>query len=127
MTTESKLTRREERLPEKVDQLRTVVPAVDIYENNTEILLVADMPGVDRKALEIQLDHDRLSISGTMPAPAEGLLATEFQPCRYARAFTVAQAIDGDKVTAELDKGVLRVHLPKAAHAQPRQIHVTDG
>jgi len=128
MSTESKLARREASLPEKTEDVRTVSPLCDIYENNDEILLVADMPGVAKDQVDVRVDKDKLLLEGRRRQPeGEGLLRCEFEPCKYSRSFVLPQSIDADKIRAELDAGVLKVHLPKTPHAKPRQIEVTTG
>ena len=128
MTTDKKLARANEQLPEKTTARRTVSPAVDVYENDHEILLVADVPGADKSRIQVLFDRDRLTIEAPRLEASTGtLLAGEYSAADYARTFLVPQAIDADGIKAELDRGVLQVHLPKPAAARPRQIAVTSG
>lgn len=107
---------------------RAVAPPVDVYENREEFLLVADMPGIDKDALRIHLDKGQLTLEATRPETASGkLLAAEIRYTHYRRAFSVPQGIDVDKVSADLQAGVLRVHLPKSAAVKPRQIQVRSA
>jgi HSP20 family molecular chaperone IbpA len=128
MTTESKLTKREETLPEETRADRQVAPPVDIYENQDEILLVADMPGVTKDDLQVRIDKDVLVVEGkkSFELP-KGLLNCEIEPCTYTRSFSLPQTIDGDRISAKLELGVLTVHLPKRDSVKPRQIQVTAG
>lgn len=128
MSTEKTLVRREEQVPEKTEVRRTVAPAVDVYESEDELLLLADVPGVDKSRIEVRYDRDQLTIKAVRADKAPGtLLAGEYGVADFARSFLVPQAIDAGGIKAELDKGVLKVHLPKAASARPRQITVTAG
>jgi HSP20 family protein len=125
MSNETRLTKRSGDAAEKLQQRPFLTPAVDIYENADELLLVADLPGVAKDGVTIHFDKGQLSIEGQRTAPASGsVLAAEFRALDYRRSFAVPQGIDSDKIAAEMTSGVLRVHLPKAAALRPRQIHV---
>lgn len=128
MTTENKLTKRDETLPEETRTERQVAPFVDIYENQDEILLMADMPGVDKNDLQVRVEKDVLFLEGrkTFEVP-QGLLNCEIEPCTYVRSFSLPKTVDGDKIQAKLERGVLSVHLPKRESVKPRQIQVTSG
>ena len=122
------MTRREEHAPETVDQQRWNVPAVDIYENEQELLLRADMPGVSSETLNIDLDKDQLTIEGRRGAEPEGaVLGREFVSVGYRRRFQLIEGIDFEKVSAALQDGVLTVKLPKAEALRPRRIEVKAG
>jgi HSP20 family protein len=128
MSKDKSLARRSEQEIEKAETRRTMLPAVDVYENDEEILLLADVPGVDKSGVEVRFDRDTLSITAKREASQPGnLIAGEYAPADYARSFVVPQSIDADGIKAELDRGVLKVHLPKPAAARPRQITVTAG
>jgi HSP20 family protein len=129
MTTDTKLTKREETLPEETRTERRVAPPVDIYENQDEILLIADMPGVGKEDLQVRLDKDVLHLEGqkSFDEDEKGLLTRELVPCSYARSFSIPKTIDGDKISASVDRGVLTVHLPKRESVKPRQIQVVSG
>jgi len=98
-----------------------VAPPVDIYENNDEILVVADLPGVPNDALSVRVDGGELLIEGTQrlsePGPA-------VRPLAFSRAFRVPNTVDANAISAELTHGVLRVHLAKREAAKPRRIEV---
>jgi HSP20 family protein len=122
------LQRQEPGTPERVQQRPSVTPSVDIYENDSELLLVADLPGVTRDNLKIHLDHEQLSIEGSRHTERAGSpLAEEFRQVDYHRAFVVPQGIDVDKINADLRQGVLYLHLPKSEAIKPRQITVKAG
>ena len=102
-------------------------PAVDIFENETAITVLADMPGVKAGDLNIDLRDHVLTLTGDVQAPEgpdEKIIAREYRIGRYMRQFTLSEAIDQDKVEAKLTDGVLRLSLPKVAAAQPRKIEV---
>jgi HSP20 family protein len=105
-------------------QATTVTPLVDIYENEDEILVLADFPGVPEKALTVNIDRSGLLIEGTQPEP-EG--ATQVRPLRFSRSFRVPNTVDPRRVSAELSGGVLRVHLAKSEAAKPRRIEVRSA
>lgn len=110
---------------EPLSQRPTVAPAVDIYENADEVLLVADLPGVNKDAITINLEKGLLTLEARRAKAPEGsVLAAEFRSLDYRRAFTVPQGINAEGINAEVSGGVLRVHLPKQAALRPRQIQV---
>jgi HSP20 family protein len=104
-------------------------PHVDIYETEKEVIVVADMPGVQPTGIDLSLDENILTIQGQrMPEKQTGrLLLEEYEPGHYLRRFTVAETIDQEKIEASLVDGVLRVILPKLAPAQPKKITVKVG
>ena len=105
----------------------TYTPAVDIYEDEKSIVLMADMPGVDKTSVEATLEGGILTLDGkaNAPVPAEGEWARrEYEPGRYRRVFEVSDRIDADGVKASMKWGVLRVVLPKKEEAKPRRISV---
>lgn len=108
-------------------QERALLPPVDVVEDSTGITLYADLPGVPREQLHLRVEGDQLAIEADLqlqvpenmtPGHAEVTLS------RYRRTFTLSKELDADQVSAELSQGVLRVRIPKAAHAQPRKIQV---
>jgi HSP20 family molecular chaperone IbpA len=105
-------------------------PEVDIFENEQQINLLADMPGVAPEDVKIDLNDGVLSISGEVQ-PFEGKdetdLLVEFEIGRYYRQFTLSEVVDQSNIEAKLEDGVLRLTLPKAEKAIPRQIAVTTG
>lgn len=110
---------------EKTREVYETTPFVDIYENEDEILLHADMPGVMKEDISVDIDNGTLSISGVRKLETEGVATyEEFSDVEYVRSFSVPQTIDVEKVEAELKNGVLRLHLPKSEAAKPRQIEI---
>jgi len=110
---------------EGLHQRPAVAPAVDVFEDKDELLILADMPGVAKEDVTIHLEKGKLTIEAKRNEPAQGnLLAAEYRPFDYQRSFLVPQGIDADKIVGELKQGVLRLHLPKAAALKPRQIPI---
>jgi len=121
MSDETKV-RKHEGNPEKIAQRATALPPVDIYENKEELLIFADLPGVTREDLRIHFDKGQLTLEGSVRE-----IAADEEPFDYRRTFVVPQGIDAEKISAQLQNGVLRVALPKPAALKPRQIEVKAG
>jgi len=111
-----------ERAPEVV--LR---PPVDIYEDADGITLMADMPGVSRDRLTIEVDKDMLLVEGDaridMPEGMDALYA-DVRSNRYRRSFTLSGELETGQIDASLKDGVLNVRIPKRAEVRPRKIEV---
>ncbi len=105
-------------------------PAVDIYEDDKGITLLADLPGVSRDRLDVQVDGNTLAIEGEAaidtPANMEALYA-DVGATRFRRSFTLSNELEMDRISAELKDGVLTLHLPKRAELQPRKIEISAG
>ncbi|MGE0497413.1 MAG: Hsp20/alpha crystallin family protein [Ramlibacter sp.] len=109
---------------------RALLPRVDVLEDETGITLLADLPGVPKDKLELKVEGDTLLLEGAVQAATpEGLEATyaEIQVPRYRRAFTLSRELDSARIDANLKDGVLKLRIPKQAHAQPRRIAVQAG
>jgi HSP20 family protein len=105
------------------------VPAVDIYENTKELVLLADMPGVQTGDVEIDLKEGTLTIVGKVTADTnegESILA-EYQVGNYFRSFRLTDVIDQSKISAAMSDGVLKLVMPKVEKAIPRKIPITAG
>lgn len=125
MSDTKELVKREESLPERSREIPAVAPLVDIYENDDEILLHVDMPGVDKKDITVNIDNGRLALGGVRKVETSGATQwEEFGDVEFQRTFSVPQTIDAEKIDAELKDGVLRLHLPKSEAAKPRQIEI---
>lgn len=119
------ITKQDKKNVEKTRQLYKATPTVDIYENENEILLHADMPGVVKENISVDIDNGTLSISGVRKLETKGAATyEEFTDVEYVRSFSVPQTIDVERVEAELKNGVLELHLPKSEAAKPRQIEI---
>jgi HSP20 family molecular chaperone IbpA len=104
-----------------------VLPPVEVIEDANGITLYADLPGVPKENLDVHVEGDTLTIAGEMALPAiEGLEPThvELDMPRYRRVFTLSKELDATQVSAEFAQGVLKLRIPKAAHAQPRRVEV---
>ena len=103
-----------------------LTPAVDLHQKGDGYLLEVELPGVNKSGLEITLEDGRLTILGHRSQPAEGVRTVhrERPLANYRRVFDLDPTIDPEQVRAELDQGLLRLHLRKAAAHQPRKIAV---
>ena len=104
-------------------------PPIDIYESDEGLVLIADLPGVSIKTLELQVQNNKLTLLGrvTNPAPANArLLHKEYEDGDFLRSFILSEEVDHNRITAKLNNGVLEVVLPKAATTPPRRIQVNS-
>jgi HSP20 family protein len=103
------------------------VPAVDIYENSKELVLLADMPGVSSGDVEVDLKEGSLTIVGKVGAESDEVepILVEYRVGNYFRSFRLTDVIDQSKITAAMSDGVLRLTLPKVEKAIPRKIPIT--
>lgn len=104
-----------------------LMPPVDVIEDTSGIVLYADLPGVPKEKLSLQVEGDTLTIEGEVSLEVpEGMEAphVEVNLPRYRRAFTLSKELDASKVAAEFKHGVLKLHIPKVAQAQPHKIKV---
>lgn len=109
---------------------RSLLPRVDVFEDDAGITLLADLPGVPKDKLELKIEGDTLWVEGTVqPQTPEGLEAVyaEVRVPRFRRSFALSRELDTQRIDAGLKDGVLTLRIPKAAHAQPRRIAVQAG
>ena len=122
--------REKQELAHPAEQTRPGViftPSVDIFETDSDITLLADMPGVLPDNLTIDLRDNTLTLEGdiaAVDADKEELIYTEYATGRYYRQFTLSEVIDQAKIDAQMQDGVLKLSLPKVAKATPRKIAV---
>ena len=106
-------------------------PPVDIYEDEHSYTLKLDVAGIDEKDIDIKLENSTLTISGERKfeneEKTENYRRVERRYGRFGRAFTLPQTIDGEAVTAQYDKGVLKIRLVKKTEAKPKQIKINVG
>ncbi len=105
-------------------------PPVDVLEDASGITLYADLPGVSREQLQVKVDGDQLTVEADLVLPVpQGLTANHIEVplARYRRSFVLSKELNAERVSADLQHGVLRVTIPKAEHAQPRRIAVQVG
>ena len=112
---------------ERTRNRRVFTPLTDIYETDEEIVLVADMPGVDDKSIDITLEKNVLSINGTVPnvkIENYNLTYAEYAVGDFVRSFTMPEKIDRERIQATVKNGVLRLHLPKSTESKTHKIAV---
>ena len=129
MSTGQEITRTEGQEIEQTSSRAVVVPPVDIYENNDEVLVVADVPGATSETVNLNFEKNQLTIHASAPLPdfGDSALFREFADVDYRRAFELAPGIDAEKIKAEMSGGTLTIHLPKAAALKPRKIPIAAG
>ena len=117
----------QQRADQRQAATRAMLPRVDVFEDDTGITLLADLPGVPKDQLELKVDGDQLLIEGTVtPQTPERLepVYAEVRVPRYRRVFTLSRELDPGRIDANLKDGVLTLRIPKQEHAQPRRITV---
>ena len=136
MNTNIQTQNREGNLPETgaqqsgADQVRDkpfVVPPVDVFENESGITLLADLPGVSRDRLGVRVDGESLLIEATAATVGPQdmqLVYGEAQYPSYRRQFTLSRELDASRIEASLKDGVLKLTIPKLEEAKPRRIEV---
>jgi len=122
--------KKEAESPEKGERTRTrrvYTPAVDIIERKDDIIVIADMPGVDEKSVDITIEKNVLTISGAVEAVIpenRTMYVNEYGIGDYQRVFTLTDEVDKEKIQASAKNGVLRIVLPKAEALKTRKIAV---
>jgi len=110
---------------EQLDRRPVVAPPVDIYENRDEILVLADVPGAHSDGVTVRLEKNELYLHARRDDVETGSPAPRgTRSADYSRTFIVPRGIDAEKITAQLNGGVLRIHLPKSDAVKPRKIEV---
>jgi HSP20 family protein len=106
---------------------RAFLPNADIFETDSALTVVLEIPGVDKKNLDIRVENDTLTIEGRIDfSKYEGLqpVYTEYTIGHYVRSFQLSSKIDQSGISAQLEDGVTTLILPKAEKAKPRKIEV---
>lgn len=112
---------------ERTEAGRYYSPYTDIYELPDRVVVVMEMPGVDKSALDITLEKSVLTVTGNIDSQAYEELQpiyTEYNVGNFSRTFTVSRQIDSAKISAAIEDGVLKIELPKAGEAVARRIEV---
>ena len=112
---------------EKKQEYEIVKPYADILQKDDAYYILVDMPGVDKKDLNISIDKDTLTIEGKTSYPEFGkekLWEQEFDNVKYVRKFTLADTVDKEKIKANFKNGVLKIYLPKVAELQSKKIKI---
>jgi HSP20 family protein len=106
-------------------------PAVDVYEDEHNVTLKIEVPGIDEKDISVNLENNTLTVHGERKIEKdekeENYRRVERQYGSFTRTFTLPTTVDSEKVSANYDKGVLKITLPKKAEARPKQIKVNVG
>lgn len=116
--------------PEQMRSGTVYLPAFDIFETDSSITVLADMPGVKAKDLKVDLRESVLTLTGLVTPPesvGETNVLREYESATFFRQFTLGETIEQSKIDAKLTDGVLRVELPKAERARPQRITVRTG
>ena len=112
---------------EKTVPGRYYIPYADIYETDDALTVVLEVPGVEKKDVNIALENDVLRVDAQIDSTKyEGMepVYTEYNVGHYTRSFTLSNKIDRERISAQLDDGALALTLPKTKEAQPRRISI---
>lgn len=104
--------------------VRTIAPAVDIFETDQHFVVLADMPGVGPDGLEVTTERDTLTIRGRIERSDQEPDYQEFVPSDYRRTFALTEDLDLSNVSATLKDGVLRIEIAKSPRLQPKRIPI---
>jgi HSP20 family protein len=113
--------------PGEANGTRNWVPPADIHETDNDLVVTADLPGIDPKNIDVRVENNVLSITGERPfepVESENIHRVERMYGGFARSFTLSTPVQADKIQATYKDGVLRISLPKAEQAKPKRIQV---
>jgi len=117
--------------PEEALTNTSYAPPVDIYEDEHNIVLKLEVPGIDEKDIDVRIENTTLTVHGERKIEKEekeeNFRRVERQYGEFTRSFTLPSSVDAGQVTAHYDKGVLKINLAKKAEAKPKQIKVNVG
>src|SRR5438552_4336891 len=117
--------------PEEALTTTSFAPPVDIYEDEHNITLKLEVPGIDEKDIDVRIENNTLTVHGERKMEKEekeeNFRRVERQYGSFTRSFTLPTAVDTGQVSANYDNGVLKIKLAKNAEAKPKQIKVNDG
>lgn len=99
-------------------------PAADVFEDDAEFRIALDLPGIERSALEIDLNNDQLTIRGVRGVEEENLHRAECPRGRFLRRFVIPRTVDQKAIAADYRDGVLRVRLPKRQEQKTRRVEI---
>lgn len=108
----------------------TLNPPADIVQQDSSYYIIMDLPGVNKENLNISIDKQVLTVQAETEmakSKEEKFLENEFSEAVYTRKFTLSDAVDKDKINAQLNNGLLKLHLPKAEEEQPKKIEIQSG
>jgi HSP20 family protein len=117
--------------PEEALTTTNFAPPVDIYEDEHNITLKMEVPGIDEKDIDVRIENTTLTVHGERKIEKEekeeNFRRIERQYGSFTRSFTLPSAVDTGQVSANYDKGMLRISLAKKAEAKPKQIKINVG
>ena len=117
--------------PEEALTTTSYAPPVDIYEDEHNITLKLEVPGIDEKDIDVRIENTTLTVHGERKIEKEekeeNYRRVERHYGAFTRTFTLPTTVDSEKVSANYDKGELKIALPKKAEAKPKQIKVNIG
>jgi HSP20 family protein len=117
--------------PEEALTTTTLAPPVDIYEDEHNIVLKIEVPGIDESDIDVRIQNNTLTVHGERKIEKdekeENFRRVERQYGSFTRSFTLPSSVDPGQVSAHCDKGVLKINLAKKAEAKPTQIKVNIG
>ena len=117
--------------PEEALTTTSFAPPVDIYEDEHNITLKIEVPGIDEKDIDVRIENNTLTVHGERKIEKEekeeNFRRVERQYGEFTRTFTLPSSVDPGQVTADYAKGVLKINLAKKAEAKPKQIKVNVG
>jgi HSP20 family protein len=117
--------------PEDALTTTTFAPPVDIYEDEHNVTLKLEVPGIDEKDIDVRIDNNTLTVHGERKIEKEekeeNFRRVERQYGSFSRSFTLPSSVDTGQVSADYSQGVLKIKLAKKAEAKPKQIKVNAG
>jgi len=117
--------------PEEALTTTSYAPPVDIYEDEHSVTLKLEVPGIDEKDIDVRIENNTLSVHGERKIEKEekeeNFLRIERQYGSFTRSFTLPSSVDPGQVSADYEKGLLKIRLAKKAEAKPKQIKVNVG
>jgi HSP20 family protein len=117
--------------PEEALTTTSFAPPVDIYEDEHNVTLKLEVPGIDEKDIDVRIENTTLTVHGERKIEKEekeeNFRRVERQYGSFTRSFTLPSSVDPGQVSANYDKGMLKISLPKKAEAKPKQIRVNVG
>ena len=115
----------EKTAPDTREDTRVLTPPVDIFETESGLVVVADLPGVEKDQIDVNVEKNVLTLKAKPKQQlTENLARQEYQLLPFYRQFQLSDAVDQAKISAEMKYGVLTIHLPKVAEQQLRKIAV---
>lgn len=112
--------------PEPTREAPIYQPRFDIVENEQELTLFGDLPGLEQHQLDVRYENEQLIIHGKVDGRSDDVkyLRQEYGVGDFHRTFVIGESIDATKITAEVHQGVLTIHLPKSEAVKPKRIEV---